>query len=88
MLLRFEGVDLHRQFGGDLDVGQVEEAPARQLGAKAEVQVLGERVVLPAARVFDGLPTQMPAVPLKLKKRPERLRAVCSMTRCPSRKID
>ena len=27
---------------------------------------------------------QMPAVPLKLKKRPERWRAVCSMTKWPS----
>ena len=30
----------------------------------------------------------MPAVPLKLKKRPERLRAMCSMTKCPSSIID
>ena len=30
---------------------------------------------------------QRPAVPLKLKKRPLRLRAVCSSKRCPSRKI-
>jgi len=26
----------------------------------------------------------MPAVPLKLKKRPDRFRAVCSMMKCPS----
>ena len=55
MLLALEGVHLHRQFGRRHVVGQEDELPALQLGAVAEVEVLGERVVLPAAAVDDRL---------------------------------
>ncbi len=72
---------------GETTSGQEDELPAAQLRAVDEVEVLGERVVLPAAGVGDALRRQMPAVPLKLKKRPERLRAVCSMTKWPSSKM-
>ena len=54
-LLRFEGVHFHRQFRRAFDFGQVEELPAAKLRAIGKVGVFGERVVLPAARVFDGV---------------------------------
>ena len=54
-LLGFEGGHLDGQLGGALDVGQVLELPAGHLRAVAEVGVFGERVVLPAAAVGDGL---------------------------------
>jgi hypothetical protein len=39
---------------GDEEIGEVQAAPAADLGAVGEVGVLDERVVLPAARVRDG----------------------------------
>ena len=44
----------------------------------------------PQGRLWQGeqliaLRRQMPAVPLKLMNRPERLRATCSIMKCPSR---
>ena len=54
MLLRLEGVHLHRHFGRRDDVRHEDEAPAVELRAVAEVEIFGERVVLPAAGVGDG----------------------------------
>ena len=54
-LLRLEGGHLDGQLGRALDLGQVFELPAGQLRAVAQVGVFGERVVLPAAAVGDGL---------------------------------
>jgi len=54
VLLGLEGVHLHRQFAGNLHLGQEEEALALQLGPVAQIQVLGEGVVLPAAGLADG----------------------------------
>ena len=48
-LLRFEGVHLDGQFRRAVFVYEVDEAPAHELRAEAEVCVFGERVVLPAA---------------------------------------
>ena len=53
MLLRFEGVHLHRHFGRRDQVLQEDEPPAAQLRAVAEIEILGQRVVLPAAGVLD-----------------------------------
>ncbi len=53
MLLRLEGVHLDRHFRGRDDVGNEDELPAAQLRTVAEVQVLGQGVVLPTARIFD-----------------------------------
>ena len=53
MLLRLERVHLHRHFGGRDDAGHEHEPPAAQLRAIAEVEILGQRVVLPAARIVD-----------------------------------
>ena len=54
MLLGFEAVHLGGQLGGRDEVGQVNEFPALELGAVAEVEVLGEGVVLPAAAALDA----------------------------------
>jgi hypothetical protein len=87
MRLLLEADHFRRKLGRGAELGQVDKLPALDLGAVAEVQVFGERVVLPAAGIVDGLLRHTPAVPLKCMNRPERLRAVCSMTKCPSRKI-
>ena len=54
-LLDLEAVHVGGQFARALDFGQVDELPAFQLGAVGQVGVFGERVVLPAAGVFDHL---------------------------------
>src|SRR5882724_3652844 len=54
-LLRFEGINLNRDFGRRFFVKQVNKSPAHQLGAKTQISVFGERVVLPASAQQDGL---------------------------------
>ncbi len=54
-LLSFEGGHLDGELGGALDVLEVFELPADELGAIAEVGVFGEGVVLPATGGGDGL---------------------------------
>ena len=54
VLLRLEGVHLHRHFGRGDEVGQEDELPALQLRAVAQVEIFGQRVVLPAAGIVDG----------------------------------
>ncbi len=54
VLLRLEAVHLGRHLPRRHDVRQEHEAPAFELGAVAEVEILGERVVLPASRRLDG----------------------------------
>ena len=49
-LLSFEGVHFDGQLGRALDIRQIEESPAAKLCAIGEIGILGERVVLPAAR--------------------------------------
>src|SRR5207248_2152247 len=47
----FEGVHLHGHFGGRDQTRHEHEVPARQLGAIAQIQILGECIVLPPASV-------------------------------------
>ncbi len=54
VLLALEAVHVRRQFRGHDDVREVNEAPALHLRAVAQVHVLGERVMLPAAGVDDA----------------------------------
>ena len=54
VLLALEGVHFHGQFGRHHHVLQVDPPPALELGPVAQVRVLGDGVVLPAARVGDG----------------------------------
>jgi len=88
VLLSLERVDIHRQFRRADHLGQKHKPPALHLRTVREVQVFRQRIVLPAAGVRDGRTPPDPAVPLKLKKAPDRLRAVCSIRKCPSRKMD
>ena len=55
-LLRLDAVHLHRQLGRGLDLLQEDDPPVAQLGAEAQVQVLGEGVGPPAAGILDGAP--------------------------------
>ena len=54
VLLRLERVHLHRHFRRRNHFRKVDEAPARELRAVAQVQILRQRVMLPAPRVLDG----------------------------------
>ena len=54
VLLALEAVHIDRQFGRGFHVIEENEAPALELGAVAEVHVLGEGVMLPAARIGDA----------------------------------
>ena len=59
-LLRLERRHLDGQLGGRRDLGQVDELPAAQLRPVRQVHVLGQRVVLPVARVGDRRPPPHP----------------------------
>src|SRR5689334_11243165 len=52
-LLRLERIHFHRNLARCHDVRQEDEAPAQELRAITEVEILGQRVVLPAARRLD-----------------------------------
>ena len=54
MGLLLEGDHLRRQFCGGAELREVDKLPALELTAIAEVEVLGEGVVLPSAAVIDG----------------------------------
>ena len=54
MLLRLEAVDIDRKLGGNDHIGKVNELPAFHLCPVAEIHILGERVVLPAAGIGDA----------------------------------
>jgi len=56
VLLRLERIHLHRHLGGRDQVLQEDEAPAAQLRAVAQVEIFGQRVVLPAAGVGNRRP--------------------------------
>src|SRR5207247_7947477 len=52
-LLRLESVHLHRHFSRLDEIGHEHETPSAKLRAIAEIEVLGERVVLPPAGIAD-----------------------------------
>ncbi len=52
-LLRLEGVHGDRQLGRGRDLGHEHETPSPQLGAVGEIEVLGQRVALPAPGILD-----------------------------------
>ncbi len=54
-LLGLEGGHLDGKLGRALHILQVDETPAFELGAIAEVGILGQGVMLPAAGLVDGL---------------------------------
>ncbi len=54
-MLRFKAVHVHRELGNAFDIREIEKFPTLELRAIREICVFGERVVLPAAGIFDGL---------------------------------
>ena len=52
--LLLEADHFRRKLGRGAELRQVDELPALDLAAVAEIEVFGERVVLPAAGVVDG----------------------------------
>ena len=54
MLLRFKTIHVDGQFGRRHDIGQENELPARELRAVAEVEILGQGVMLPATRLGNA----------------------------------
>ena len=56
MLLALEGIHLDGHFSRRDHVGEEHEPPAAQLRPVAEIQIFGQRVVLPSAGVVDGAP--------------------------------
>ena len=59
VLLRLEAVHVHRQLRRRDHVRKENELPARELRAITQIQIFGERVVLPASRLVDaGAPPQ------------------------------
>ena len=84
-LLRLEGRHLDGQLGRRGDLGQVDEASSRA-AARGTRGPCPRSACRAASRRRRRSPTrrQMPAVPLKLKKRPDQLRPACSMMKWPS----
>src|SRR6059036_1051357 len=59
MLLRLEAIHVHRQLGRSHNVRKIDKFPARQLGAIAEIEILAQRIILPASALFDtGTPPE------------------------------
>src|SRR5437660_9029906 len=59
MLLRLEAVHVYRQFRRSYNVRKINEFPARQLGAIAEIEILAQCIILPASALFDtGTPPE------------------------------
>ena len=58
------------KLGRDPDVVAHDEPPAGHLGAVADVEVLGEGVVLPAARVDEGLAAPKPRGAVEVEEAP------------------
>ncbi len=67
-LLNLQSADRSRDLSGNADVVQKHEAPAAHLGSVAEIQIFGERVGHPSARVYEtGLPPH-PARSVEVEK--------------------
>ena len=56
MLLRLKCVHFNRQLGRRHDFRQKQKPPTLDLRAIAEIEVFGERIVLPASRSLDTSP--------------------------------
>ncbi len=69
-LLPLETADLGRQLGRDDDVGHIPYLPAAQLSAVAEVEVLSQRVSLPAAGIPNAGPPPDASSAVKVDKQP------------------
>jgi len=54
MLLRFKPIHVHWELSGRYNISQVNEFPAHELGAIAQIEILRERVMLPATGFRDA----------------------------------
>ena len=70
MLLRLERVHLDRDFSRRDDVGEKYETPACELGSVAEIEIFGQRIVLPAAGGSDRLPPPDARRPVEIEEVP------------------
>ena len=68
MLLRLEAVHVDWQFGRRDHLRQKHEFPARQLRAITQIQILRERVVLPAARLCNTALSPKPSGAVEIKE--------------------
>ena len=57
-----------RKFGRDTHLVQQDEAPSRHLGPVADVEVLGQRVVIPSTRVHERLSAPHPRRAVELEE--------------------
>ncbi len=68
MLLRLEAIHVHRQLGGGNDIWQKDELPAGQLRAITQIEVLRQRIVLPAPSLFDARAAPEPRGAVEVKE--------------------
>lgn len=57
-----------RKLGRDAHFVAQDETPSRHLGPVADVEILGQRVVVPSARVVERLPAPQPRRPVELEE--------------------
>ena len=67
-LLHQQGGRGARQLGGNAHVIAEDEPPSRHLRPVADVQVLGQGIVLPAARIVQSLPAPQPRRPVEVEE--------------------
>src|SRR5262249_40775095 len=68
-LLGLKTVHVHGQLGRTLDLRELKKFPALELRAVGKIRVFGERVVLPASCVIDGLAPPHAGRAVKIEKR-------------------
>ena len=54
MLLRLEPIHVHRQLRRSDDIREINELPARELRPIAQIEVLAQSIILPAAALLDA----------------------------------
>src|SRR5438876_3909237 len=70
MLLRLEAVHVHWQLGRGDNICKIDKFPACELGAIAKVQVLAQRVSLPASTLFNTRTPPETCGPIEIEKPP------------------
>src|SRR3990172_11297605 len=76
-LLAFESVDLYRHLGRRDHIVQKHEFPAKELSPVTEIQILGERIILPSARFIDAPFSPYPCSTIEVQK--QTLAVPCSL---------
>src|SRR5205814_4025972 len=68
MLLGLEAIHIDRKFRRGHNVGKENKFPPRQLRAITQIQILRQRVVLPAARLFNARFSPEPGCSVEVEK--------------------